>query len=240
MYRKITFTISLAIATICCSTDIANAQQLPCSQRPQMQSPRYLHRPIYTQPVYTQPVYSQPVYWQPVANPIVVAPTPAPARSAADLAKDRAKQLGATAKQQFRNRQYTQAKKTLDEVVKLVPNDASGWQFRGIVSFSLGDFEGAAADIYDAMRLGNTWPRKSIDNLYGANASDYDVQLSKLSESVTQKASMQGHFLLAYHHIVNERFAAGKKELQNVLKLQPEEPLSKQLLVVLDQRLAKK
>lgn len=265
MNRNISFVVAIAMATVFSSTDMANAQLLDtisraipqrltrpfqisqpqqrpsCSRPPiQTQPPRYT-QPIYNQPVYSRPVYRQPIYTQPVTvNPIIISPTPAPARSAADIAKDRAKQLGSEAKQQFRNGQYTEAKKTLDQLVKLVPNDASGWQFRSIVSFTTGDFEGAAADIYDAMRLGNTWTRKSINNLYGANSSDYDQQLAKLTEAVTKTPSMQGHFLLAYHHIVNEQFKDGRNELQNVLKLEPEEPLSKKLLIVLNQRLAQK
>ncbi|QEG21443.1 hypothetical protein [Mariniblastus fucicola] len=229
-------------------------RSIPCSNGlpgyPPNVSPRPVQPPVYVQPpAYTQPpVYVQPqpiVYSQPrvhAATPVTypMAATPTPAVSPADQAKSRAKQLANTAKQQFRDKQYDKAKATLDEVVKLVPNDSTGWQFRGLVSFSMGDFEAAAADMYDTLRLGNTWPRKSIDNLYGEHAADYSVQLSKLNENVAQTPSMQGHFLLAYHYMVNEQFEASRKELQNVLKLQPEEPLSMKLLKVIDQRLAQK
>jgi len=225
------------------------------SRRPilQPQPPAYGQPPVYTQPrfqppVRQQPVYQPPVYAQPVVtqpatpNPIVVAPTPAvpPNPNASKDVQARAKQLGNVAKEQFRSNQYGKAKATLDQLVKLVPNDSSAWQFRGIVSFSMGNFEAAAADVYDALRLGKAWPKQSIVNLYGDYKANYAIQLSKLNESVAQKPSMQGHFLQAYHHMVNEQFAEGKKELESVLKLQPNEPLSKKLLVYLDQQLAQK
>lgn len=238
MNRKITFILAIAVGTIFSWTNNANAQ---CSQSsaPRYVQPPVYSQPVYQQPVYTQPVYSQPVYTQPVMTaPVVVSPTPAP--TPARAAKAKAKQLGVAAKQQFRNRQYDQTKTTLDELVKLVPNDASGWQFRSIVSFSKGEFDDAAADIYDAMQLGRVWSRKSVDNLYGEYAADYTAQLTKLNKAVADKPSLQGHFLLAYHHMVNEEFEAGKKELQKVLRLEPAEPLSQKLIAVLDQRMSQK
>jgi Tfp pilus assembly protein PilF len=205
-------------------------RQVPPTQyvpQPQLQ---YVPQPQYVPQVQAVPyVQSTPVVYS--------TPTPATPVSAS---KSRAKQLAAIAKQQFRSKEYYKAKLTLDEIVKLAPNDSSGYQFRGLVVFSIGDFEAAAADSYDTLRLGNTWTRNSVENLYGSNSADYAIQLSKLAESVAQKPSMQGHFLLAYHHMVNEQFEDGKRELQNVLKLEPEEPLTKKLMAVLNQRLAQK
>lgn len=49
---------------------------------------------------------------------------------------------------------------------------------------------------------------------------------------------MQRHFLLAYHYLVNENWAQGKIQLEKVLALQPQEPLSQKLLVAVDAKLA--
>lgn len=211
-----------------------------------VQPPRYVQPPVYTQP---QPVYSQPqpamsqsVYVSPpvASAPVRVAPTPAakPKNNKAEKAK--AKQLANQAKQHFRTGQYGKAKSALDQIVKLVPKDASGWQFRGLVNFAMGDFDEAAADMYDAMKLGKVWPRRSVDALYGKHAADYASQLEKLDDIVASDPSMQGHFLLAYHHTVNDQLEEAKQDLQSVLKLQPNEPLSTQLLASLEQRLAQK
>jgi len=244
VYSSIIFVV--AIATCFITVDSTVGQ---CSRSQGVQQVYPQRQQVYVQPqTYTQPLtYQQPpvypqqtVYVQPVAsNPVHVSPTPAtPPKANASIAQ--VKQLATQAKLQFRSNQYGKAKATLDKLVKLVPNDSSAWQFRGIVSFSMGEFEGAAADVYDALRLGKAWPRTSIANLYGDYEANYAIQRSRLNESVAQKPSMQGHFLQAYHHMVNEQFSEGKKELQNVLKLQPDEPLSKKLLVALDQRLAQK
>ena len=195
------------------------------------QCSNYRYQPVYTQPVYTQPVYSQPVYSQPIVQPAAPSVTVQPLQQA--------RQLTAIAKQKFLSGDYDGAISELDKVCKLAPNDTSAFQFRSLCSFAKGDCDSAAADAYDALKLGNAWTRPVIQSLYGANWDKYSQHMSKLTQkAIGNEAKMQTHFLLAYHYLVSEQWQKGKDHLQKVLELQPSEPLSTQLVAVVDQKIA--
>lgn len=185
------------------------------------------NQPVYSQPIYSQPVYSQPMYSQPYT---VVSPQPV---SAAELAR----MYTTEAKSLFASGQYQPAKQKLDEVVKQAPQDADAFQFRALAAFAAADFDSAAADVYDSLGLGNAWTLPVIQSLYGNNMEKYKSQLVALKRVVEQKPTMQSHFLLAYHHLMSEEWAEGKTQLQQVLKLQPEEPLSTKLLAVVETKM---
>ncbi|MDB4777910.1 hypothetical protein OAG68_00475 [bacterium] len=184
-------------------------------------------QPACNQPVYSQPVYSQPIYSQPYT---VVSPQPV---SPAELAR----MYTTEAKTLFASGQYQLAKQKLDEVVQRVPKDADAFQFRALAAFAAADFDNAAADAYDSMGLGNAWTLPVIQSLYGNDLNRYRTHLGTLKRVVAEKPTMQSHFLLAYHHVMNEEWAEGKVQLQQVLKLQAEEPLSTKLLAVVETKL---
>lgn len=198
-------------------------------------------QPVYPQPVYSQPTYSQPIHTYPVVNqpvysqPVVSQPQPARPMTSLELARKYTNE----AKKLFQQKLYSQAKLKLDEVVKRAPKDTNAYQFRALNEFAQDDFKTAAADAYDALSLGNTWTREVLKSVYGPRTlSAYDNQLAKLERAVKQQPSMQRHFLLAYHHLVNENWAQGKVQLEKVLALQPKEPLSQKLLAAVETKLA--
>jgi tetratricopeptide (TPR) repeat protein len=219
--------------------------------------PRRQVRPVYVQPAYQQLRYIQPVPTQAVPHvpltynsspSIAGAPFVAPVNNvqnvnklgAVDLAKLKARELAKTAKLHFRQMDYAAAKPMLDQVVELAPNDNSAWQFRSLNHFAQGSFEDAAADAYDAMRLGNAWTKTGLKGMYGDDLGNYQQQLARLTSAVENHSTMQGHFLLAYHNMMNNRLDESKKHLSKVLELEPAEPLSTKLVVAIDQRLTAK
>lgn len=185
-------------------------------------------RPIYGQPVYGRPVYSQPIYSQPVYSQPVKTLTTA---EAARMYTNDAKVL-------FKQGKYREAKAKLNEVVQRAPKDTNAYQFRAMASFAAANFDDAAADAYDSLRLGNAWTQPVIQSLYGEDLTPYKTHLSVLARVVETKPSMQSHFLMAYHHLMNAEWAAGKDQLEKVLALQKDEPLSTQLLAAVNAKLS--
>lgn len=193
-------------------------------------SPGYV-QPIYNPPVYTQPVYQPPVYQQPY---VVTSPQPVQTVTPMEMARI----YTTEAKSMFKRGEYQLAQKKLDEVVKRVPKDGNAYQFRALAAFASANFDAAAADAYDSLGLGNAWTRPVIQSLYGDRLEKYETHLDTLKRVVEQKPTMQAHFLLAYHHLMNEQWAEGKTQLQKVLEIQADEPLSQKLLAVVDQKLS--
>ncbi len=188
--------------------------------------PQEYIQPI-SQPVQSQPVQSQPIQHQPVQQTTVRKPP----------SVDLARKYTVESKQLFREQNYPMAQRQLNRVVNNAPKDTNAYQFRALNSFAQAKFDAAAADVYDALNLGPTWTRGVLQQLYGSDLSPYENQLAVLKQQVQEKPSMQFHFLLAYHHLVNEQWAEGKIQLQQVLKLKPEEPLSTKLVAAINAKL---
>ncbi len=191
-------------------------------------------QPFPGQPVFYQPVVVQPVRTQPATQPVVVTPQPA-----VSPAVSRAKNKTDVARAYFKTHQYSDAQRHLDEVVKLVPRDTNAFQFRSLVLFAQGKYGDAAADAYDSIGLGNTWTAEVLDSIY-PSADRYHQHLAQLKKETGTSPSMQNHFLLAYHFLMLNDLASGKAELEQVLVLQPEEPLTTKLLAAVSARLEPK
>ena len=206
------------------------ARQHSC--QPAYRPPVY-QPPVYQPPVYQPPVYSQPTYIQPVVTS-APAPPPQPKPSPAAIARKHTSEAIAL----FRQGRYEAASKKLDEVVKRAPKDTNAYQFRALAQFANGKFDSAARDAYDALALGNTWTGDVLKSIYGPDLTAYDRQMGTLKKHVQDNASMSGHFLLAYHHLLNAQWAQGEVQLQAVMKLQEGEPLSAKLLAAVQQKMA--
>lgn len=136
-----------------------------------------------------------------------------------------------TAKQQFRAKKYTATIETLEEAMQLDPENSDILQFRGFAHFANHDYDEAAADVYDALQLGNTWNWKAVHDLYQSKEV-YENHLRTLETVRKAAPNMTHHFLLGYHYLVLEHLARGQKELERALVNQPGEPLVTQLVSV--------
>jgi len=167
-------------------------------------------------------------------SPITPPPPPAVAPSPEEAKLIGVRALVAKAKELFAAKQYQQAGRVLDQVIKLVPEDADAWQFRSLTHFAQQDYDRAAADAYDAFQLGNAWTWPTLRSLYPeGKASQYTDQLRHLEDlTKTVEPSMSSHFLLAYHYIMLGHLNHAEKQLELVLTVNPEEPLSQKLLAV--------
>jgi predicted Zn-dependent protease len=147
--------------------------------------------------------------------------------------QEKAARLFASAQKSFGRRDYASALKAMDEVVKLQPENLDVRQFRSLVLFAQQDYQRAAADAYDALLLGPTWTWPTVAKLYKSDADVYTAHYRALSRAAkSDQHSLEKHFLLAYHHLMLGHLEHGQRELEHVLAIQPEEPVTQQLLQV--------
>ncbi len=161
----------------------------------------------------------------PLPEPIVEEPQPVD-----DAA--RALELTFEARHAFKNREYAQSTEIMNQVLELSPASAAAYQFRALTHFAQANYDEAAADIYETLLRGPIWNWSTLRPLY-AERDEYTSQYHALSrEAKSDSESMSKHFLLAYHHLVLGHLEHGERELQKVLEIQPEEPVTTQLLEV--------
>ena len=170
----------------------------------------------------------------PVVTPVPAPPVAAEIPSIEETKATLARALVEKAKNAFAEQDYEQCADTVSEVLKLMPEDADAYQFRSLAYFALEDFEKSAADAYDSFRFGNAWTWSTLVSIYPAGKdARYTNQLRSLEKmSRSDAQTMSTHFLLAYHYIVLNHLPQAERELNKVLTISAEEPLSKQLLAV--------
>ena len=241
-----TFNISRLLATVSCFAclSLATSAWAGCPNGGGFRIPAVypsIHRIIQPRPTYrpTYPTYTAPT--RTVRRPVVrhtTQPQPVQTKSVQPQPKKPAKpanpvlQLTLKAKTAFQKQNFGETKSLMDKVVELSPKSAAAFQFRGLASFAMGDYDSAAADIYETLLLGNLWTSETVANIYG-NEDVYNRHYAALSASAAQdKDSMSKHFLMAYHELLNGNLDRGESELKTVLRIQPNEPVTSKLLKV--------
>lgn len=166
----------------------------------------------------------------PIQKPVYRAVAQKTTRSLTPL--ERSRELVAAAKQSLKRGEYAVAKRQLDRVVKLTPDQADAYQFRSLVLFAQQDYDAAAADAYDTLLRGNMWTWNTVAKLY-PSPKTYQTHYKSLARAARDdKQSMAKHFLLAYHHLMLGHLSHGEKELVHVLKIKPGESVTGKLLQV--------
>lgn len=162
----------------------------------------------------------------------IVHPEPNVPPSAPEPEIDPAVKLTYAAQEAFARQNYLLAIERMDRVLELSPESASAYQFRGLAHFADGDFDRAAADVYDTLLRGPIWNWETVYPLYKSKQV-YTNQYRALSRAAKQDpSSMSKHFLLAYHHLMLGHLEHGEKELRTVLTIQPNETVTQKLLAV--------
>src|SRR4029077_6629511 len=118
----------------------------------------------------------------------------------------------------------------LDLAIKENPKDAALHEFRALVYFATGDYTKAAGTLYAVLSAGPGWDWTTMSSLY-PSVDAYTTQLRALEEYVKKNPkATEAHFVLAYHYITGSHNDGAIRQLQEVVKLQPADQLSLQLL----------
>jgi uncharacterized protein (TIGR03066 family) len=134
------------------------------------------------------------------------------------------------ARDAFKNGDYAGAMRELDVAIKALPRDAALHEFRALVFFAMKDYKQAAATLYAVLSAGPGWDWTTLSGMYASN-STYTDQLRELETYVkANPTAADARFVVAYHYLTCGHTEAARKQYEEVLKLQPNDQLSAQLL----------
>ncbi len=196
--------------------------------------------PYYVEPVvlgstvvnYSQPIVLADTSAMPVANPPVdVAVTPdAPAVLTPE---EEAGQFLSDARTAFYQGDYAAALTLVDKAIQKSPSDPVLHEFRALVLFATKQYAHAAATLYAVLSAGPGWDWTTLISLY-PNVDTYTQQLRALEAyRRANPMSAEARFVLAYHYLTGGHADAAVTELKEVVKLQPSDQLSAQLIKTL-------
>lgn len=195
---------------------------------------------VASQPVVIQqPVVVQPgVVQQPQAIEAAPAydysqPLQADASAPPAEAADPALQTFDDARAAFKAGDYASALQKTDEALKSMPNDAAVHEFRALCLFALKQYDQAAGVLYAVLSAGPGWDWTTLIGLY----PDVDVYTAQIRALEAYRSanpdSPSGHFVLAYHYLTQGFEDAAVREFNQVIRLQPTDSLSKQIVASL-------
>jgi uncharacterized protein (TIGR03066 family) len=130
----------------------------------------------------------------------------------------------------FQQGDYAGASREIDLAIKALPRDSALHEFRALVFFATKDYKQAAATLYAVLSAGPGWDWTTLGGMY-ADVSTYTEQLRELEQYIKDNPSTaDARFVLAYHYMTCGHTEAARKQYEEVLKLQPQDTLSAQLL----------
>jgi tetratricopeptide (TPR) repeat protein len=143
---------------------------------------------------------------------------------------EQATEIFDAARASFMQGDYPAALSQVNRAIALVPNDPSLHEFRGLVLFATKQYKDSAAAIYAVLSAGPGWDWTTLGSLY-PNVDTYTAQLRALEAYRTSNPnSAEARFLLAYHYLTCGETDQAAAELKEVVRLNPKDQLSAQLL----------
>lgn len=197
----------------------------------------------YSNPYYVEPYpvgstyinYSQPIVmaaaaFDPPANPPANTDSLIPAPPTAE---EQASTMLGEARTSFYDGDYATALTMVDQAIQKSPSDPVLHEFRGLVLFATKKYDQAAPTIYAVLSAGPGWDWTTLVSLY-PNVDTYTQQLRALEQyRKANPKSAQARFLLAYHYLSAGHSNAALTEFKEVVKLQPADQLSAQMVKTL-------
>jgi len=172
----------------------------------------------YTQPLMVSNYSSQGTVVQSVEQPTQAEP---------DMA------LFDQARSEFHAGNYDQALTLTEQQIQKTPKDSILHEFRGLVLFALGRFEDASIPVYAVLAVGPGWDWATMSTLY-SNVDVYASQLKALEDfHRTHQDNAAASFLLAYHYLTCGHNEAAAAQLDNVLRINPQDLVATRLLQAL-------
>ncbi len=177
--------------------------------------------------------YSQPitinVFDAPADGDIAGTPEPLPGPEESPEVRE-AYGVFENARQAFAAGEYARALELTEQSIRRIPNDPILHEFAALSLFATGDFDRAAIILNSLLAAAPGMDWTTLIGLY-RQPDDYTQQLRKLEEFTRQHPSDAGaRFVLAYHYLILGHVEAATKELQAVVKLQPNDRVAQWLL----------
>ena len=136
----------------------------------------------------------------------------------------------------FARSDYGQALLLVDQALVKLPQDANLHEFRALTLFAQGRYEDAASVLYAVLSVGPGWNWPTLIGLY-SDPNVYTQQVRALEAfRNTHLEQAAPRFVLAYHYLAQGHEDAAIAELKSVVKNQPDDTLSVQLLTQLEKK----
>lgn len=150
--------------------------------------------------------------------------------AAIDTDPDSADEVLNNAVAAFKQNEYDAALDITNQGIAQYPDDAVLHEFRALVLFARHDYQQAAATIHSVLAIGPGWDWTTLSSMY-SSVSIYTEQLRALEAFA--KANPQdaaSRFLVAYHHMSCGHPDAAARDLQQVVKLMPNDRVAVEML----------
>lgn len=132
----------------------------------------------------------------------------------------------------FKKKEYDEALAKIDEALGQLPYDTPFHEFRGLVLFALGDYQQAAATIYAVLAVSPGWDWTTLSSRY-ADQEEFVRHLRALEAFHKQHSdSAAAAFLRGYHYVTCRHTGPAVTQLQNAVRLLPDDELLPPLLAL--------
>lgn len=130
----------------------------------------------------------------------------------------------------FQQNDYDAALDIINKGIARYPDDAVLHEFRSLVLFARQDYQQSAATIHSVLAVGPGWDWTTLSGMY-SSAAIYTEQLRAL-EAFTKENPQDAasRFLLAYQYMSCGYPAAAARQLQEVVKLMPNDRVAADVL----------
>jgi tetratricopeptide (TPR) repeat protein len=137
------------------------------------------------------------------------------------------------ARSEFYAGNYEKSLQLTEQQIQKTPKDSIIHEFRGLTLFALGRFEDAAIPVYAVLAVGPGWDWATMSSLY-PSVDTYATQLKALEDfHRSNQDNAAASFLLAYHYLTCGHTEAAASQLDNVLRLNPQDIVATRLLQAL-------
>jgi tetratricopeptide (TPR) repeat protein len=139
----------------------------------------------------------------------------------------------ASARDAFKQGNYTQAQALVDKAIGQNPSDPVMHEFRALTLFAQGKYQEAASTIYAVLAGGPGWNWETLRSLY-ADPATFTTQLRALEAyGKAHPTDPASRFLLAYEYMTIRQNDAAVRMLEDVTRLSPNDQLAPIILKAL-------
>ena len=199
---------------------------------------RYINPYCTRRPVWNVTVYD---YSHPIILKVPTAISETSVYGAEDLgvekltsAEERSIRLFADARMEFKRRRFDRALELSEQAIPLNPDDVILHEFYALCLFALAQYDDAAIVLNSLLAVSSGMDLETLEELYDS-PDTYRLQRQML-EDYAQGGSgdVSARFVLAYHLIVAGEVEEASRWLREVVRIEPEDRVAKQLLADLE------
>jgi tetratricopeptide (TPR) repeat protein len=134
------------------------------------------------------------------------------------------------ARDAFKTGDYAKALQIDQQALAQTPNDRTLHEFLALVFFAQGKYDQAAEPLYAVLSVAPGWDWTTLSGMY-PDVETYTSQLRALEAAVrANPESAHARFVLAYQYLCQGHVEIAVTQLKDVVKLQPADTLSAQLI----------